>query len=358
MTPAGGAYHGQVLDVVFDGDRGSDLEAALTAAIERIVAAGVQQCHTYTPRRDPTAIPSDVVLVDKAGRKDGSFHLVNDVVHQVSRGRLVRVPRAGAELRALIGLRDAIVALLDAEADPDATGQVLAPLRAALNRRYDRYVATYGPLNRCTLVQGPPDEDTGLPTWSRWRPPMGGIRDDPDYVTVLALELYDDDTGTATKAPIFHQRVNRRPQRPQRARDAADAVALCLDEHGVLDVDTISRLLDIPPEQVPEALDDLAYHDPAEQRWVPADEYLSGNVRHKLDLAQAAAHQPDRYARNVAALEAVQAVDLAPEQIKAKLGAPWVDAGDIQAFLTETVGGQVTVRHEPLTATWDMQVDR
>src|SRR6266511_848370 len=359
MTPAGGAYHGQVLDVVFDGDRGSDLEAALTAAIERIVAAGVQQCHTYTPRRDPTAIPSDVVLVDKAGRKDGSFHLVNDVVHQVSRGRLVRVPRAGAELRALIGLRDAIVALLDAEADPDATGQVLAPLRATLNRRYDRYVATYGPLNRCTLVQGPPDEDTGLPTWSRRRPPMGGFRDDPDYVTVLALELYDDDTRTATKAPIFHQRVNRRPQRPQRARDAADAVALCLDEHGHLDLETIARLLAISPAQVPDALGDLAYLDPAEQRWVPADEYLSGDVREKLEQARAAAaRNPARYADHVARLQAVQPTDLGPEQIRAKLGVPWVEARDIQAFLTETLGGQgVSVRHEPLTATWEVKVD-
>jgi N12 class adenine-specific DNA methylase len=358
MTPTGGAYHGQVLEVVFDGDRNTDLEVALTTAVERIIADAAEQHRTYAPRRDPTVLPDDIVLTDQAGRKDGSFHLVEGTAHQVRNGRLVRVPNASAELHALIQLRDATLALLDAEANPDTPDRALVPLRAMLNRRYDDYVATYGPLNRCALVQGPPDQDTGLPTWSRRRPPMGGFRDDPDYVTVLALELYDDDTGTATKAPIFHQRVNRRPQRPQRARDAADAVALCLDEHGVLDVDTIARLLDIPPEQVPEALDDLAYHDPAEQRWVPADEYLSGNVRHKLDLAQAAAHQPDRSARNVAALEAVQPVDLAPEQIKAKLGAPWVDAADIQAFLTETVGGQVTVRHEPLTATWDITVDR
>ncbi len=236
---------------------------------------------------------------------------------------------------------------------------MLAPLRATLNRRYDRYVATYGPLNRCTLVQGPPDEDTGLPTWSRRRPPMGGFRDDPDYVTVLALELYDDDTRTATKAPIFHQRVNRRPQRPQRARDAADAVALCLDEHGHLDLETIARLLAISPAQVPDALGDLAYLDPAEQRWVPADEYLSGDVREKLDLARAAAAgDPDRYAGNLSALQAVQPTDLGPEQIRVKLGAPWVEARDIQAFLVETVGGQVTVRHEPLTATWEVTADR
>jgi len=360
LAPAGGAAHGQILEAIFDGDRDTDLDAALTAAVEQVVATGVHQRQTYTPRRDPTVLCDDeVILTDRAGRKDGSFHLVNGIAHQVSKGRLVRVPRAGAELHALIRLRDAAVALLDAEADPDTPDRVLAPLRATLNRRYDAYAATHGPLNRCTLVQGPPDEDTGLPTWSRRRPPMGGFRDDPDYVTVLALELYDDDTATASKAPIFHQRVNRRPQRPERARDAADAVALCLDEHGRLDIDTLARLLDLSPQEVPAALGDLAFHDPAEQRWVPADEYLSGDVRHKLEVARAAANQdPGRYGRQVAALVAVQPADLGPEDIKAKLGAPWVEAGDIQAFLTETVGGQVGVRHKPLTATWVVTVDR
>jgi N12 class adenine-specific DNA methylase len=356
LVPAGGAYHGHLLDVVFDGDRDA-LDGALAAALDRVVADATRQRLAYTPRRDPTAIPDDVVLADQQGRKHGSFHLANGAVHQVTGGRLVRVPRASEELHALIQLRNATLALLDAEADPDTADAALAPLRATLNRRYDAYVAAWGPLNRCTLVQGPPDEDTGLPTWTRRRPPMGGFRSDPDYVTVLALELWDDDTRTAAKAPIFRQRVNRRPQRPQRARHAADAVALCLDELGHLDVATIARLLEIPAEQVPAALGDLAYHDPAEGRWVPADEYLSGDVRHKLDLAKAAAlSDSDRYARNVAALQAIQPADLGPEEIKAKLGAPWVEARDVEAFLAETVGGTVTVRHAPLVASWEVKV--
>jgi N12 class adenine-specific DNA methylase len=186
---------------------------------------------------------------------------------------------------------------------------------------------------------------------------MGGFRDDPDYVTVLALEVYDDDTGTASKAPIFRQRVNRRALRPQRARNAADAVALCLDERGQLDPATIARLLTIGEEEVPAALGDLAYHDPGAQAWVTADDYLSGDVRHKLDTARAVATaDPARYGRNVAALEAVQPADLGPGEIRVKLGAPWVEATDIQAFLVELLGGQVTVRHEPLTATWEVKV--
>jgi N12 class adenine-specific DNA methylase len=76
---------------------------------------------------------------------------------------------------------------------------------------------------------------------------------------------------------------------------------LCLDERGHLDLGTIARLLAISPGQVPAALGDLAYLDPAERRWVPADEYLSGDVREKLDVARAAAaREPDRYAANLA----------------------------------------------------------
>ena len=89
-------------------------------------------------------------------------------------------------------------------------------MRARLNAAYDRYVARFGPLNRATITQGEPDPETGLATVSRRRPRMGGFRQDPDYVTVLALEDYDDETGQAAKAAIFSRRVNQRPARPAR----------------------------------------------------------------------------------------------------------------------------------------------
>src|SRR5437660_11922528 len=111
--------------------------------------------------------------------------------------------------------------LLVAEADHSRPDEDLAPLRQRLERRYDAYVAVYGPLNRCTLVTGEEDPETGFATVSRRRPAMGGFRRDPDYATVLALETWNDESGTATKAPILTERVNKAAVRAQRAASAS-----------------------------------------------------------------------------------------------------------------------------------------
>ena len=118
---------------------------------------------------------------------------------------------------------------------------------------------------------------------------MGGFRQDPDYVTVLALENYDDETGQAAKTAIFSQRVNQRPQRPTRADTPDEAIRLCLDARGRLDLPTLAGLLGIPADQVPAQIEGLAYLDPATGHWVTAEEYLSGNVREKLAAARSAA---------------------------------------------------------------------
>jgi len=356
MQPRGGARYGHTLEVRFDGDRAA-LQRALDAAAERLVADA--RCRGLGFVARPAFAPAEddrVELAGAHGRKEGSFQLVNGLVYRVSAGRLERVARVGAELRALVGLRDALLELLRAEADQGVPDEALAPLRARLDQRYDRYVAAYGPLNRSTLVQGPADLETGLPTFARRRPQMGGFRVDPDYPTVLALEDVDEHSGVAGKAAIFTRRVNRPYQRPDHAATPAEAVALCLDERGRLDLPTIARLLGIGVPEAPAALGGLAYVDPPTGEWVTAADYLSGDVRAKLDAARAAAAaDPDRWARNVTALAAVQPAELGPSEISVKLGAPWVPAGDVQAFLADTLGDGVEVRHQPLVATWEVR---
>lgn len=289
------------------------------------------------------------------GRKQGSFHTIGGEVRQVV-GRTLQSARDNPELRTLIQLRDAALALLAAEAQVDATDAELEPLRAHLNLLYDTYVAHYGAVNRCSIVEGPEDPETGLPLLQRRRPPMGGFRQDPDYVTVLALESYDDDTGESTKAPLLRHRVNRPAKRATRAETPADAVALTLDACGSFDLRYAARLLRLDEATAVDALGDLIFRNPATQQQEIAAEYLSGNVRRKLAEARDAAERdPERYARNLAALQAVHPQDLTPTEISVRLGAPWVDVDDVTAFITETIGDvEHGVHRVPAAALWEV----
>ena len=329
---------------------------ALAAATQSIVERAGELGRTWRMNTGATAITAETAPFELRadGKKEGSFHLVDGVVHEVVESVLTPVARPGKELPKLIALRDATVALLEAEADHARPDVELEPLRAQANQAYDAYVGAHGFLNRFTVVEGKPDED-GVALATRRRPTMGGFRRDPDYVTVLALEDFDDDTRTATKAALLERRVNRPRQRAARAESPAEAVALCRDELGRIEPERVAELLGVEPAEAERRLAEVAYLDPGAGAWAPADEYLTGNVRAKLAAATTAASQdPERYGRNVSALEAVQPADLEPEQIYAGLGASWVPASDVRAFAEELLGFDVRIWHEPRTSMWSV----
>jgi N12 class adenine-specific DNA methylase len=365
LRPDGAAQYGRTLQVHLP-DCAAQLPGALAGATAALVTRAQETGLTWTPADQPADL-SELGIPQRAdGRKERSFHLVGGAVCQVQDGDLVPVQARGttSELAALIRLRDATIALLDAEADHDRGDDTLSSMRAQLNAVYDRYTAAYGPLNRATISSGEPDSETGLATLTRRRPRMGGFRQDPDYVTVLALESYSDESGTATKAPIFFQRVNKRPRRQTRAGSPDEAIRICLDLHGRLDLPTVAGLLDIPADRVPEQLAGLAYPDPASGDWVTAEEYLSGNVREKLRAARAAAAageapgNPAQWASNVAALEQAQPTDLQPGEIRAKLGAPWIPPEDVRAFAAALLGQAPKVTCLPVTSQWEVTAPR
>ncbi|HLH57811.1 MAG TPA: helicase-related protein, partial [Streptosporangiaceae bacterium] len=356
LRPDQGARYGRTVRVDWPADAGS-LGDAITAAADRLAADAVARGLAWDARTTVAPAAGELGLPRRAdGRKERSFHLIDSQVHQVQDGVLVPVGKPGKEQReltALVQLRDTTVELLDAESDHGRSEASLVPLRARLNARYDAYVRTFGPLNRATISRGEPDPETGLATMSRRRPRMGGFRQDPDYVTVLALEDYDDETSHATKTPIFSQRVNQRPQRPGHADSPAEAIQICLDTHGRLDLPTLGALLGLPPEQVPARIVGLAYPDPVTGDWVVAEEYLSGDVRAKLAAAQAATGP--HHAAGAAALEKVQPADLGPDEIRAKLGAPWIPPADIATFASETLGYAPAVTYISVTAQWGIK---
>lgn len=411
-----GYAYGRTLRVDLGDEK--DLLTELRRASSDIAGRAQEAGRTWqVPRRDADAALADVVLRDADGRKEGSFHILEDGrAYQVRAGVLapvmvkdhkatkeateaaqqaakargedpksveeVRVdkgPLAGKALRelaALCELRDVTLELLEAEADHTRPDEDLMPLRQRLGECYDAYVGEFGFINRATITvsQSPPkntpappgerdseddedsaDEQTGLAKVTRKRPTMGGFPADPDYPAVLALENFDDAANTGVKAPIFHRRVNVPRPRIEHAESPEHAVAISLDETGGIDLDRIGELLDVPGEQVTAALGDLVYEDPLTVTWVPREEYLSDDVVTKLEQARAAAeHQPQRYARNVAALEAAQPTPLTPDEITFALGAPYIPTEVIEDFCEDVLGERVEVEFTPELVQWDV----
>lgn len=296
------------------------------------------------------------ILVDAEGRPEGSFHLIDGLAHQVVDGALVPARGAkNAELQALVQLRDAVLELIETEAKRHSPDAVLDPLRSRALDLYRQYVASYGPLNRMSVVDGPVDPATGEPTRRARRPRMGGFRADPQAEVVFGIEQYDEATHTAHPAPILLQRTNREPEPIRRVDTAGEAVTVSLARHGRLVPSTVAALLSIDETEVDQALGDLAFRDPDGGALLPAEEYLSGNIAAKLDTARAAAQFDGSFARNVEALEEVLPPQLGPDEISVAFGAAWLAGGDIARFLEEEMGYRYArVSYTPAVAAWDV----
>jgi N12 class adenine-specific DNA methylase len=336
---------------------GQDLAAALGEAFDGITAAARDAGRDWRVAigAQPFTEESLPFPVREDGRKEGSFHLVDGKPHEVIDGELVAVARAGKELPKLIVLRDAALKLIEAETDHDTPDAQLDPLRAEVNRLYDAYARVHGPINRFTLAEGQVDEETGEKAVSRRYPRLGGFRRDPDVVSVLALEDFDDETQTADKAPLLLRRVNRRIERPTTAQTPEEALSLCLNFQNKIDVPTIAQLLGIEEDQVQGALGELVFPDPDNGELLTRGAYLSGPVVDKLERAEFLLSQGrEDLQRHVDDLREVQPEPLAPEDIKAKLGAPWIPAEDVTAFAEEMLGVQVDILHVAKTATWSI----
>ncbi|WP_344252481.1 methyltransferase domain-containing protein [Pseudonocardia hydrocarbonoxydans] len=332
------------------------LSTALDSVTARARTAGLVLTPPPTDARTARKQDDEALLVGREGlietTDDGGFTRVVNGVRIPH-----RVPASQAmELRALLGLRDTTVALLDAESTTGEDTAEIARLRAGLGQQYRAYTQRWGPIKRCTWRRtGREDPDTGEERMARVRPAQGGFRHDPFAPLVRALERYDDVTGTATPASIFIERVVA-PRAPRLGADTpADALAVCLDTHGTVRLPEIAQLLGTTTDAARTALGRLVFDEPGTggpSRLVPAAEYLSGDVRAKLVEARRAAAQDPRFAVNVTALTAVLPADLLPAEISVRLGAPWVATAYVQQFLRETLEDPRLEVEHPGGAVW------
>ncbi|MFF3710272.1 UvrD-helicase domain-containing protein [Streptomyces phaeochromogenes] len=326
-------------------------EAALGGALDQVAQRAHDSGRTFTER---------MVFHGTLEKYDGLLELGPEgTFTEIRNGRPVpHVPaKAQArELRELIGLRDIAVALLDEESEHHLITPRMTQLRAELNRRYDAYVARFGPINRFK-VNNPPSGEAAQDdnaTERRTYPRMGGFRHDPFAPYVLALEAFDEDTQTAKKADLFAKRVVAPPEPPTRAESPEDAALICWDQHNEIRLDVVAALLGLDSERAArEALGTLVYDDP-DDGLVRRMEYLSGNVRRKLAAAEKAAAKDSTFAVNVEALREVIPRDLQPAEIQSRLGAAWVSAKYVQQFLREILEDD-DIKVSNLGARWSVK---
>ncbi|PVE50650.1 DEAD/DEAH box helicase family protein [Rhizobium rhizogenes] len=342
---------------------GEDLEAALTAAIQ----------HLPADLYDGEPTPIDIDLEDELGEivdlqpkdraiREGSFFLdrskgLMQMVDGVAVPITMRKGRSGDGvsekhiriISKLIPIRDAVREVLKAQEQDRPWKDLQVRLRIA----WSSFVRDFGPINH-TTVSIQEDAETGEVKETHRQPNLAPFRDDPDCWLVASIEDYDLETDTAKPGPIFATRVIAPPMSPV-ITNAADALAVVLNECGHVDLDHIAELLHLDVSTVIADLGDEVFRNPVDGSWQTADAYLSGAVRTKLAAAQAAAELDPAYERNVRALQDVQPADLRPSDITARLGAPWIPAADVVAFVKEKMQADIRIHHMPELGSWTVE---
>jgi len=342
---------------------GEDLDAALATAVGRLPESRYDGEPTeIDPELDLAGDRVVVDLPEERHVREGSYFFdTRQGLMQVIEGEPVAVKmRKGRSadgipekhvriIRKLIPIRDAVRAVLHAQQHDQPWKDVQVRLRIA----WSSFVRDFGPINH-TTVSIAEDPETGEVRETHRHPNLAPFLDDPDCWLVASIEDYDLENDTARPGPIVTQRVIS-PPAPPAIVSAADALAVVLNERGFVDIDHIAELLHRDVGDVVVELSDTIFRDPADGSWQTADAYLSGYVRDKLKAAEAAADLDPALERNVRALRAVQPADLRPSDITARLGAPWIPAADIVAFVQETMGVEIKIHHMPELASWTVE---
>lgn len=244
---------------------------------------------------------------------------------------------ASRRIRNLIRVRDAVRECLRAQVD-DAPESVIQETRKRLNLEYDLFYGRFGAISE--------------------RANRRAFFGDPDYPLLLSLENFNEETRRATKTAIFKERTIQRQKPAESAQTPKQALLISLNESGCVDLDRMSWLLQKGPEEFLQELKGVVFLNPQTQKWETDDAYLSGNIREKLAVAEAAALADPRFQENVTALKAVQPEDLKATEIDARLGSVWIPEKDLEQFVSELFHispEAVRIRHVPQLGSWTLE---
>ena len=270
------------------------------------------------------------------------FYRENSVMTQVELS-----DTAKGRVTGMVELRQIVKDLIDQQLN-DFPDEDIKETQAKLNAAYDAFTAKYGLLN---------DRKNGRL-----------FEQDSSYYLLCSLENLDEQGQLKSKAAMFTKRTIRPEHTVTSVDTPSEALAVSIGEHGKVDLPYMAELLGTPDEygRITTELSGVIFKDPAadptdpEAGWQTADEYLSGNVRDKLRMAQLAAESHPEFKVNVDALTKAQPKDLEASEIDVRLGATWLDPSIVQQFMMETFqppyriryNNAITVRYSPYTSEW------
>ena len=306
--------------------------------LDSLLANAVQNIHgeITTYERGEELEGEDQSIAADPTVRNFSYTLVNDKLYyrEDSRMNPVEVSKTSeSRIRGMIGLRDCVRTLLEYQTE-DYPESMIREQQAELNDLYDRFTHDYGLINS--------------------RGNAIAFDQDSSYFLLCSLEVLDEEGGLKRKADLFTKRTIRSHRPADRVDTAVEALALSIGEKARVDMAYMGQLTGKDEDTLFADLQGVVFLNPdygerGGEKYLPADEYLSGNVRRKLAEVRTKAESEPQYQPNVEALEKVQPVDLTASEISVRLGATWLDPGYIRQFIFETLDTSRRAR-------WDIKV--
>ena len=314
--------------------------------LEEQLKEAVQNIHgTITELElSDTELEEDVVFIPADPEvKNFSFTVVNEEVYyrENSVMNCMELPAMTAErVKGMVKIRDVTNELIRCQMEEGSDEQI-TKLQEKLNEEYDIFTAKYG------LISSNANKRA--------------FSQDSSYCLLTSLEFLDDKGELKRKADIFTKRTIRRAETVTSVDTASEALAVCIGERAGVDLSYMAQLSGKTEEELTEELAGVIFKNPIGEKWEPSDEYLSGNVREKLQIAKQFAEDHPEYQVNVQYLEQVQPKDLDASEIEARLGATWISEDYITRFMAETfhtpryyVGSKVKVQYAEVTGQWNV----
>ena len=318
----------------------ADLAEQLKEAVKHIQGTITEQEISDTELEEQVvSIPANPDI------KNFSFALVGEDIYYRENSVMNKMELpvvTGERVRGMVAIRDATNRLLERQLE-ECSDEEVASLQAELNRVYDSFTAKYGLLS----------SNANKRAFSM----------DSSYCLLTSLEFLDEKGELKRKADIFTKRTIRRAEPVTSVDTASEALAVSIGEKAKVDIPYMMELTGKTEEEVTEELTGVIFKNPLTDKWEPSDEYLSGNVREKLNIAKQFAENHPEYMVNVQALERVQPKDLDASEIEARLGATWISPDYITEFMVETFHTprqhinyeRIKVQYAEVTGQWNVK---